>query len=84
MGESKLLNPTPELPDTSIIEVDLPVRIRKSFQDLGKTSVARFIDRFSRFYAPGVVAMAALVMVVPRCYSAETGAGGSIKVWPFS
>ena len=47
-----------------------------------KAPTERFIDRFSRYYTPGVVVVAALVAIIPPLLLGEPGANGSTRAWP--
>jgi Cd2+/Zn2+-exporting ATPase len=53
------------------------VRLVEEAQE-SKAPTERFIDRFSRYYTPGVVAVAALVAVLP-----PLGAGGDWSEWVY-
>jgi Cd2+/Zn2+-exporting ATPase len=47
-----------------------------------KAPTERFIDRFSRYYTPGVVVVAALVAIIPPLWPAAHGTNGSTRASP--
>ena len=56
------------------------VRLVEEAQE-SKAPTERFIERFSRYYTPGVVVVAALVAIIRRCCPKASGQPGSIRVW---
>lgn len=54
------------------------VRLVEEAQE-SKAPTQRFIDRFSRYYTPGVLVAGALVAVFPPLFSAGTGTNGYTK-----
>ncbi|MDQ0321064.1 Cd2+/Zn2+-exporting ATPase [Pararhizobium capsulatum DSM 1112] len=74
-GEAALrLEVTAEAADNTIARV---VRLVEEAQE-SKAPTERFIDRFSRYYTPGVVVVAALVAILPPLV-----AGGSWSEWVY-
>ena len=79
-GEAALrVRVTSEASDNTIARV---VRLVEEAQE-SKAPTERFIDRFSRYYTPGVVAFAALVAVLPPLLAAACGANGFTRASRF-
>ncbi len=57
------------------------VRLVEDAQE-AKSPTERFIDRFSRYYTPGVLAAGALIAVVPPLVTGASGRNGSIRGSP--
>ncbi len=58
------------------------VRLVEEAQE-AKAPTERFINRFSTYYTPGVVVVAALVAILPPLLRAASGTSGSIRGLPF-